>query len=51
MRWGNVEKPANSTRTSGVEPEMQMIGAMIVSWIIYNAMNRSQKRTRFTEAA
>jgi len=31
---GRYRKAANDTRTSGVEPEMQVIGAMIVSWII-----------------
>ena len=31
---GRCRKAPNDTKTSGVEPEMRVIGAMIVSWII-----------------
>jgi hypothetical protein len=33
MRWANAETKGDN-KTSGVEPEMRVMGAVVVSWII-----------------
>ena len=33
MRWANAETKRDN-KTSGVEPEMRVMGAVVVSWII-----------------